>query len=169
MPDSSEQLTFSIRKATVEDTQGILECLRAAFEKYRHAYTPGAFLDTVLTPETLLERLANMTVFVATTPLGQVVGTVADNVIRTGEGHIRGMAVRPAWQGTGVATQLLGRVEWELREKQCIRISLDTTEPLQRAMRFYERNGYRRSGKITDFFGMQLFEYVKELRARPTD
>jgi hypothetical protein len=30
-------------------------------------------------------------------------------------------------------------------------------------MRFYEREGYRRSGTVTDFFGMPLFEYVKIL------
>jgi hypothetical protein len=42
-------------------------------------------------------------------------------------------------------------------------VSLDTTEPLRRAMRFYERNGYQRSGKVTDFFGMTLIEYIKEL------
>jgi len=28
-------------------------------------------------------------------------------------------------------------------------------------MRFYEKFGYRRSGKISDFFGMSLFEYGK--------
>jgi hypothetical protein len=31
-------------------------------------------------------------------------------------------------------------------------------------MRFYEKHGYRRSGKVTDFFGMDLYEFVKELR-----
>jgi len=30
-------------------------------------------------------------------------------------------------------------------------------------MRFYEKNGFRRSGKVTDFYGMPLFEYVKTL------
>ncbi len=30
-------------------------------------------------------------------------------------------------------------------------------------MRFYEKHGYRRSGRITDFFGMALHEYGKEL------
>jgi len=33
-------------------------------------------------------------------------------------------------------------------------------------MRFYERHGYRRSGKIGDFFGMALIEYVKVLKAK---
>jgi hypothetical protein len=31
-------------------------------------------------------------------------------------------------------------------------------------MRFYERHGYRRSGRISDFFGMPLIEYVKVLK-----
>ncbi len=30
-------------------------------------------------------------------------------------------------------------------------------------MRFYESHGYRRSGEVTDFFGMPLHEYVKDL------
>jgi len=34
---------------------------------------------------------------------------------------------------------------------------------LERAMRFYEKHGYRRSSKVSDFFGMPLFEYVKTL------
>ena len=37
------------------------------------------------------------------------------------------------------------------------------TLPLQVAMSFYEKHGYRRSGKVTDFFSMALLEYVKEL------
>ena len=41
--------------------------------------------------------------------------------------------------------------------------SLDTTEPLERAMRFYERNGFRRSGVVRDFFGMPLIEYSQAI------
>jgi ribosomal protein S18 acetylase RimI-like enzyme len=53
--------------------------------------------------------------------------------------------------------------EAELAARSCQQITLDTTEPLQRAMRFYESHGYQRSGKVTDFFGMPLHEYVKDL------
>jgi hypothetical protein len=35
--------------------------------------------------------------------------------------------------------------------------------PLEAAMRFYEKHGYHRSGKIGDFFGMPLIEYEKQL------
>jgi ribosomal protein S18 acetylase RimI-like enzyme len=134
-----------------------------AFEPHRASYTPEAFADTVLTPETVHQRLAAMTVFVAVSESGEVVGTIGCNLVSPEEGHIRGMAVHPNWQGSSVAQQLLEVVESELRQRGCARISLDTTEPLQRAIRFYERNGYRSSGKMADFFGMSLFEYVKLL------
>jgi GNAT superfamily N-acetyltransferase len=161
-----------IRKATPSDSAGILECLGAAFEVYRNSYTPGAFVDTLLTLDTLQHRLATMWLFVAVSDAGEIVGTIGCCVVGTvvhspvvhgNEGHIRGMAVVPAWHGSGVAAQLLKSVESQLQSKGCSRITLDTTEPLQPAMRFYEKNGFRRSGKVTDFYGMPLFEYVKTL------
>ncbi len=71
------------------------------------------------------------------------------------------MGVLPEWQGRGVAKLLLDRAETELKQLGCKRITLDTTEPLIPAMRFYERNGFRRTGRISDFFGMPLIEYAK--------
>jgi len=159
-----EQPEVSIRKAGIGDSRAILECLKEAFAVYRDRYTPDAFVDTVLTPETLGRRLATMCVFVAADDAGEIIGTVACNVINQEEGHIRGMAVRPAWHGRGVATLLLARVESELRDRKCSRITLDTTRPLQGAMLFYEKHGFNKSGKVADFFGMDLLEYVKILR-----
>jgi RimJ/RimL family protein N-acetyltransferase len=159
----SEPLPFMVRRATLRDAAGILDCLRAAFEPYRERYTPGAYEDTVLTPDTLGCRLASMAVFVASTGGTEVVGTVACGVVGGGEGHLRGMAVRPEWQGSGVAEELLAAAEDELRRAGCDRVSLDTTRHLGRAIRFYEANGYRASGKVGDFFGMELIEYVKAL------
>ncbi len=146
------------------DARGILECLASAFEPYRSSYTPGAYLDTVLTAETIAQRLNSMQVFVAATADDQVAGTIACSLSEFGEGHLRGMAVVPEWQGRGIAGKLLEAAEAELLSRGCSRITLDTTEPLQRAMQFYGNNGYRRSGTITDFFGMPLHEYVKDLR-----
>jgi GNAT superfamily N-acetyltransferase len=154
---------FQIRRASHGDAAGILACLRAAFAEYRLDYTEGAYVDTVLTPESVETRLSKSHILVAIDAMKQVVGTVGCSQADDQEGHIRGMAVRPEWQGAGVAAQLLQRAESELRDRKCSRVSLDTTEPLRRAMRFYERNGYHRSGKVTDFFGMVLIEYVKEL------
>ena len=151
----------NIQRATVVYADGILECLHAAFAPYQPAYTAGAFEDTVLTREALLRRLDEMTVLVALDPADCVIGTVAYRMSDQAEGHLRGMAVRPECQSLGIADQLLARAEADIVNARCSRISLDTTEPLQRAMRFYERHGYRLSGRTQNFFGMLLIEYVK--------
>jgi len=155
--------TFTIRKAMKSDAPGILHCLQTAFEPYRTSYTADAFRDTVLTPETIHTRLAAMTGFVATDGTGRVIGTVAGGIVGKEEGHLRGMAVLPECQGRGVAEGLLRNVENHLRSLGCSRISLDTTEPLKRATRFYEKHGFHSSGKVSEFFGMPIFEYVKQL------
>jgi ribosomal protein S18 acetylase RimI-like enzyme len=152
---------ITIRQATIADARGVLECLRAAFAPFRDAYTDAAYEDTVLVEASLRDRLAEMTVAVAVDRSGRVIGTIAYKVSGRGEGHLRGMAVLPECQGHGIADQLLEHAEEELRKENCSRITLDTTEPLERAMRFYERHGYRRSGRTQDFFGMPLIEYVK--------
>jgi len=153
----------SVRKATSADASGILARLSAAFEVYRDSYTPAAFADTILTPETLHGRLQVMTVSVATETSGEIVGTIACSVVNPEEGHIRGMAVLPTAQGSGVAGRLLAHAEAYFRQRNCERVSLDTTAPLKRAIRFYQRSGFSPSGKVQDFFGMPLYEYVKAI------
>ena len=152
---------IEVRLAGREDAGGILKCLAAAFEPYRAEYSPAAFADTVLDEETVHVRFLQMHVLVATAS-GNVVGTVS-GVCHGGEGHLRGMAVLPEWRRLGVAAKLLAAIESYLSARGCKRITLDTTLPLQAAMKFYEKNGYRRSAKIADFFGMPLLEYVKQL------
>lgn len=121
----------TIRRATAADPVAILGCLRLAFEPYRESYTPDAYQDTVLTPETIHNRLASMSVLVAVATDGRIVGTLSQQVVGHDEGHLRGMAVLPAYMGPGVAEQLLFTAERELRDRLCSRISLDTTEPLR--------------------------------------
>jgi ribosomal protein S18 acetylase RimI-like enzyme len=151
-----------IRLATLSDSGAILDCLHTAFAPFREFYSPEGYADTALTSHTLARRFTTMKVFVAEES-NRIIGTIACAVHENATGHIRGMAVLPEYQGRGVAEELLQTVEDELRQRGCTRIKLDTTTPLQRAIRFYERNGYRASGKVGDHFGMPLHEYVKEL------
>lgn len=153
---------FAVRRATLDDAKEILDCLKQAFAPYRDSYTPEAFVDTVLTPEALRERFAAMIVLVASDDSGQVAGTVAYKV-ENHEGHIRGMAVRPEWHGCGIAGDLLDKVEADLRDLGCRAITLDTTTPLRKAIRFYEKNGFRRTGEKALFFGMDLVGYLKKI------
>ena len=154
---------FSIRIAAIRDEDEILQCLGHAFAPYHASCTPDALVDTVLTRETIGRRLAEMTVLVAIDQPGHVIGTIAYHVATDGEGHLRGMAVNPEWQGFGVAQKLLVKTESDLRKLHCKVVTLDTTVPLQRAIRFYEKNGFRPTGKVKSFFGMQLCSYRKDL------
>jgi GNAT superfamily N-acetyltransferase len=93
-----------------------------------------------------------------------VAGTIAG--ARTGsgsDGRLRGMAILPEWKHTGLAAQLLSAMEAWLKEQGCHRITLGTTPPLKAALRFYEKAGYSHTGKVSDFHGMQLLDYAKEL------
>jgi ribosomal protein S18 acetylase RimI-like enzyme len=153
---------ITVRAATPHDSTAILACLREAFEPYRDAYTPAAFTDTVLTPETLAHRFTTMTIFVAAVPDGAIVGTIAASAEHD-EGHLRGMAVRDDWQGRGIAQQLLTTAESHLRARGCRRATLDTTAPLARAIAFYSRDGYQLTGRTQDFYGMPLYEYTRQL------
>jgi len=67
----TESRTFLIRRATDVDAPGILETLSAAFAHYRDRYTREAFLDTVLTLETVGQRLSDMSLFVAIDETGE--------------------------------------------------------------------------------------------------
>ena len=155
-------VSVAVRRAQVEDAESIVTCLESAFDPFRSAYTPDAFRDTVPSPEAIRARMSHMTIYVAIVADGDNVGTVA-SAMEGKEGHLRGMAVRPSWQGHSIAAHLLSAVEHDLVAAGCERLTLDTTLPLQRAMRFYQRNGFVASGRVTDFFGMPLHEYVKPL------
>jgi GNAT superfamily N-acetyltransferase len=161
MEMAQRDLQYSIRPAVESDQEGILHCLATAFEPYRKDYTAGAFADTVLDAATLRERMRRMYMLVAASE-SAILGTIAAGVSRD-KGHLRGMAVLSELRGAGVAGQLLSAIEAWLREQGCNRVTLNTTLPLQAAMRFYEKNGYVRSGRTSDFFGMTLVEYVKAL------
>lgn len=156
-----EDSGYVIRHALETDQAGVLRCLSVAFEPYRDDYTAEAFADTVLDATGYVRRLREMHVLVADSDLG-IEGTVAGEQ-RGKTGHLRGMAVLPEWRGSGLAAQLLLTIEAWLREQGCMRVTLDTTLPLKAAIRFYEKAGYLYSGQVSDFFGMPLLEYVKQL------
>jgi|SRR5215813_2761814 len=154
-----------LRRATSDDGSAILRCLRAAFEPYRTQYTAAGYEDTILTAATVQQRIENMIVIVACDESGLIVGTVGGTAAGQ-EGHIRGMAVAPSSQGGPVGDRLLEMIEQQLVAAGCSRVTLDTTAPLAKAMRFYERNGYVRTGRVSDFFGMPLYEYEKSLTSK---
>ncbi len=162
-------MAFSVRRAGPSDVDAMVACLQAAFDAFRQDYTPGAWADTVVDANGMRERLKTMTVFVVVDENNKVVGSVAGTLVAPQHGHLRGMSVDPAFHGKGAAELLLEAIEKDLgRQVGRGKITLETTSPLARASNFYRQHGYRASGKVSDYHGMQLFEYVKDWPPRPT-
>jgi ribosomal protein S18 acetylase RimI-like enzyme len=159
----ARETDFVVRRAEPADASSVLACLRAAFDEYRDQYTPEAFVDTVPNLDSLNDRLRTMSVYVAVSRGGKLIGTVAAAVTDNCEGHLRGMAVHPDFRSRGVAKELLAVTLNDLRAKGCRRVTLETTAPLTQAMHFYDANGFRRTGRVSDFFGMDLYEYAMSL------
>ncbi len=160
---SGPAAAFTVRPAREPDLPSMISCLSSAFEPFRELYTPEAYLHTTLNEELGRERLASMHVLVAVDSNQRVIGTLTWHLKGEGWGHLRGMAVLPESQGTGVAQALLDQALAALRDEGCHRVTLRTTRPLARAVHFYEKNGFRDSGVVADFHGMPVIERIREI------
>jgi len=155
---------YKIRKAKSDDAKGIHEVLLRAFEEFREFYSPEGFSDTVLSEQIALERMKEMTVFVAIEHNGKIIGTISWKKVSENEGHIRGMAVHPKKQGKiGPAAELLHKVENDALSQGCTYLTLDTTAILKRAQNFYKKHGFKKTGKTGDFFGSTIYEFAKKI------
>ncbi|MFX0058599.1 MAG: GNAT family N-acetyltransferase [Candidatus Hodarchaeota archaeon] len=155
---------YIIRRANVSDAQAIHKVLLAAFEEFRFYYSTEGFIDTVLSEQKAIDRINQMNVYVAVDWNANVIGTIGWERINNEEGHIRGMAVVPNWQGkNSPAAALLKEVKDDARSKGCSILTLDTTKILQRAQNFYQKHGFRKTGKTGDFYGSVIYEYAKEI------
>jgi N-acetylglutamate synthase-like GNAT family acetyltransferase len=158
------RLEYKIRKAQPKDAKGIHEVVLAAFEEFRDFYSPEGFADTVMSEKVTLERIKRMTLFVAVTKNHEIIGTVGWKKISEKEGHIRGMAVHPKFQGkNSPAADLLKEVEKDALSQGCKFLTLDTTEILKRAQNFYRRHGFKETSKTGDFFGSTIYEFEKKI------
>ena len=161
------KLKYLIQKAKPKDAQGIHEVILAAFEEFRYFYSPEGFTDTVMSEKAVTKRIENMTIFIAVDQNGGIIGTIGWKKLSEKEGHIRGMAVHPKMQGKeSPATELLRKVEEDARSQGYSFLTLDTTEVLQRAQNFYEKNGFKKTGRTGEFFGATIFEFAKKISTK---
>ena len=158
------QKECKIRLAENQDAKEIHKVILSTFEEYRHYYTPEGFADTVMSEETTIERMKEMSIYVAVDQEGLIIGTIGWQKVSNDEGHIRGMAVIPERQGkTSPAATLLKTVEDEARSKGCNILTLDTTKVLIIAQNFYKKHGFKETGKTGNFFGSIIYEYAKKI------
>ena len=151
-----------IRRASPGDAAAIASILYESFAEYEPSYTPEGFALTVSTPEQVRDRLREEPAWMALAG-ERIVGTVG--ATPKGEAlYVRSMAVVPTARGSRVGHRLMECVEEFAVSRGFKRMSLSTTPFLTRAIKLYERCGFRRSPEGPhDLSGTPLFTMVKRL------
>ena len=149
-----------IRQAVPGDASAIAAVLYESFLEYRASYTREGFAATTPGRDQILLRMQEGPVWVAVLAR-DVVGT-ASAVVKPGGLYVRGMAVLPVARCRRVGELLLEEIARFAGEHNCRRLFLSTTPFLERAIRLYERFGFRRIDEGPHhLFGTPLFMMEK--------
>ncbi|MGC9443500.1 MAG: GNAT family N-acetyltransferase, partial [Candidatus Methanospirareceae archaeon] len=86
--------------------------------------------------------------------------------IRGGHGHISGIAVEEQYRRSGVGEDLMTALELDFLNDSFTTITLEVRVSNLAAIRFYEREGYRRAYTVKGYYadGEDAFVYLKKLR-----
>jgi putative acetyltransferase len=148
--------------ALPDDAPSIALVLMESFAEYKPLYTDAAFRATTPTADEMRQRRSEGPVWVVLQN-DTIVGTVS--AVPKGDAlYIRGMAILPIARGQGIGELLLEQIERFAQGLSYKRLLLSTTPFLKRAIRLYERFGFRivKEGPH-DLFGTSLFTMVKSL------
>jgi putative acetyltransferase len=153
---------IKIRPAEPRDSPAIASLLADAFSEYRPLYTSEGYSATAITSAQVEERISEGPLWVALSN-EMVVGTVSV-IARKGSLYVREMAVRRAARGQRIGELLLAEVEKFADAEGIKRLFLSTTPFLDRAIRLYERLGFRRIDEgPQELYGTPLFTMEKFL------
>ena len=156
------ETTSQIRLTIPEDVQAVAMVLQQAFVEYQPLYTPEGFSATTPSADLIRERLTEGPTWVAVQD-SAIVGTVSA-VLKGAGVYVRSMAILPTQRGQRLGQELLQIAESFAREHNADYMFLSTTPFLNRAIRLYERYGFRRNDDGPhDLFGTPLFTMVKPL------
>ena len=154
--------TIQIRAAVPSDAAAIASVLQDSFAEYKPLYTDRAFAATTPTIGETCQRLSEGPAWVALkneTIVGTASAVQNDHAL-----YIRGMAILPVERGQRIGEMLLHEIERFAHARSCERLLLSTTPFLARAIRLYERVGFRIvSEGPRDLFGTSLFTMAKNL------
>ncbi len=149
-------MSIQISLAAIDQADSIAEVLHRAFLEYEPLYTPEGFAATTPSAEKIQARWSEGPVWVAMQE-GVIVGTVA--AVSKGDSlYIRSMAIVPSVRGLGTGRLMLEHVEAYARKNNFRRMFLSTTPFLERAIKLYERFGFKRIDQGPhELFGTPLF------------
>jgi GNAT superfamily N-acetyltransferase len=167
---------MDLRPATPDDAPEIVQSAAEGFDGYR-AWAPDGWVPPRMTPATLeavRSRLGGSAWYLIAREGAETAGHVAlDSSTREepaalapGEIYLAQLFVRSRWQGTGLARRLMGAAIAEAIAREYLALRLWTPAGAARARRFYEREGWRTTGRTHERerspTGLATVEYTRE-------
>ncbi len=130
-----------VRPGTDQDASEAASLVRQVLREHGLPFEPWGLDADILAP-----GAAYAAFYVATDAAGRIVGTAA--LRRTGpvSGELRKMFLLPEARGNGLGRALLGAVLAAARARRLERLTLTTRSRYDRAIRLYERAGFRLVG-----------------------
>ena len=155
---------LKIRRANIDDVQAIYETIFEAFESYKKYYTREAYEMTVISHIEIEKRIrSNKKEILVAVYNNEVVGTATIKIGDKNNIHIQSMAVRPEYQEKGIGLCILEEINKLAQKKGCKTVSLECFHPLRKAISLYEKCGFNRTGKTRDYYGVKIFEMLKDI------
>ena len=133
-----------IRRVQTADVPSVVALVRETLAEFGLTFGQGAETDAPLLSLPASYESSGGAFWVATTATGALVGTCGVAPVAPGVFEVRKMYLRPAARGSGVAQRLLDECVTWARAHGGRRLVLDTIDAMDRAIRFYERNGFVR-------------------------
>lgn len=156
-------MTIKFELAKINDKNKIYNILLNSFEPYKEYFTEDGFYSTVLSPEEIENRIKQIffKVFVVTMEK-RIVGTVTV-IPQNDRYYLRSMAVEPNYQNTGIGSFILENIYRIAKNDNIKKVSLESFKPLEKAVRFYKKHGFEKTGITKDLYGIEIFEMIKIL------
>lgn len=101
-------------------------------------------------------RLADMACAVVAYDGSQAIGCGCWKQLADGRPEIKRMFVQPEIRGGGVASQILGALEADIKKGAFQSVVLETGAEMTGAIRFYEKHGYQIIPNYGEFIGDEL-------------
>jgi len=156
---------MTLRRATNEDSEGLIRLVGDCFAEY-----PGCVLDLEVEERDLLTPGDAPDRFWVLEEEGRIVGSVG--LLETDETtvELKKMYLEAGLRGSGRATRLLAAVLYHAVTMAATGVELWSDSRFTRAHRFYEREGFTRTGRtreLDDLSNTTEYHFVRRL-ARPS-
>ena len=159
-----DYVNITFKEAQIHEINDIHLVLSKAFEPYKKDYTNGAFNATVLTSTDIQNRIIDQKYEIFVVVIDEhIIGTVSLSKKDQDQLHVRSMAVHPDYQKRGIGLFILKKINELAKRKDIKTISLDTSKPLKKAIKFYKKFGFEFTGVTKNFYGVEIYEMIKKL------